>query len=84
MFDITVQQPISHFLNIRLDHNAQHHTISLSQSHTIGHILARAGMLNVKPLNMPMEMGVLAKPSQPLSEADADTYRGITGAILYL
>lgn len=82
IFNITVQDPVVSFLNIRI--TQKNGLLYMDQSHMIADILRRSGMERATPLFTPMEVGVLKEPSTPLNEDAASKYRQIVGAILYL
>ena len=81
-FNITIQDPVVSFLNIRLFQS--NGLMYMDQSHMIKDILRRSGMDKATPLNTIMEVGVLKEPSAPLNPEAAAKYRQIVGAILYL
>ena len=83
VFNITMQDPVTSFLNIRVL-RTDTNTIKLDQSHTIASILERSGMADARPVHAPLELGVLRTPSPRLNADATEKYQQVVGAILYL
>ena len=90
VFPITDLGPMTHFLGIKITQDRTNHTISLSQSNYINHILQSFDMLHNKPISTPLTSPCkLSNDDSPkiereISEMKDVPYKQIHKCIRYL